>query len=193
MSSRSSRIVLRRFGACRDRARHSFLPQNLRQAEFTENFDADLLLYLCRSESAPIQPPMKTKAELNIVLNTPNLWLPRHLPESTGCLYGGYRSIVTPYTLQNFPSILASDLYDAFVFENRDHPHSPLIIVNHPDFTMNPPGSGIFAQHHFPHESLNLLRFYSGRKDGWHGCAESTQRLIEKTQASKWIYSGRLI
>lgn len=169
----------------------SFLPKSLRETEFAENFDTHLLLYFCRSESAPI-PPMKTKVELNTALHTPNLWLTRHLPESTGCLYRGYRSIVTPHTLQNFPTMLASGLYDALVFENRDHPHSPLIIVNHPDFTINPPGSGIWAHHHFPHESMDLLRFYSGIKDGWHGCAESTQRLLVKTQASKWIYSGRL-
>lgn len=136
---------------------------------------------------------MQTKQELITKLAAANLWHPHHLPKSTGLIFDTYRSIVTHDTIQAFPGVLASGLFDAHVYDNLEHPHSPLIIFRSTILEKNPPGSGILASCHMPYMPLDFLRFYHGRNEDWHGCAESKSQLMEKENSGRWRYSKTLV
>ena len=135
---------------------------------------------------------MQTKQELKSILSTSNLWPSSHLPLSTGKAFDKFHSFVTYDTVRLLSGILSSGLYDADIYINLEHPRSPLVIVRSPIFEENPPGSGVLAHSRTPHEPMNLLRFYSGRHENWHGCAEKESNLREKVNSGRWIYSGQL-
>jgi hypothetical protein len=136
---------------------------------------------------------MQTKQELTTILSAVIPWLPHHLPQSTGQAFGSYRSIVTYDTVRDFPGVLVSGLYEADVYNNLDHPHSPLVIFRSTILEKNPPGSGVLASRKDPYEALDFLRFHHGKTGDWHGCAESQFKLEEKVNSGRWNYSGTLI
>lgn len=135
---------------------------------------------------------MQTKQELHDILTTANLWLPHHLPQSTGQVFDKFHSFVTDDTVRLFPGVLSSGLYEAHIYENLDHPHSPLVVFRSTLLEANPPGSGVLAHSQIPHEPMDFIRFYSGKHIGWHGCAEKVSQLHKKVDSGRWIYSGQL-
>jgi hypothetical protein len=117
----------------------------------------------------------------------------KHMPGSIQKRTRDY-SVVSPETLEVFPTMVSGRSFSLYVYESKGHPESPYVylVKPSPDLIDGAPASGVKKQQDRPYRPEDCLAFASGASGAGFHCIGGKTMANITAATQQYRYLGEL-